>query len=269
MSAAASKPLLLDRLFDDASQFPPGDLALGEALAAHARWRRDPRSRLVGRFLLPAERVQALSEQDTFDPPDLELGVIVPENLAPSAAEEAANVLQRVAAAVSAVELPLAAGGPAIAAWRQAFPASELFLEGRPADVPQIADLGAHAKLRCGGLVAAAVPSVETVAGFIAATVAFELPFKATAGLHQPLRHVDLQLGCAVHGFLNLWVATAKAMAGAPRGDLERALSATDVAALAPAGVDLQGARAIFTGFGTCSITEPIEGLVELGVLDE
>jgi hypothetical protein len=58
-------------------------------------------------------------------------------------------------------------------------------------------------------------------------------------------------------------------MAGAPRGDLERALSATDVAALAPSGVDLPGARTIFTAFGTCSITEPIEGLVELGVLDE
>jgi hypothetical protein len=194
MTTAAFQPLLLDRLFDDASQFPPGDLALENALAAHARWRREPRSRLVGRFLLPAARVQALSEQDAFDPRELALGVIVPPDLPPSAAKEAADVLQRVSAAVSAVELPLAAGAPVIAAWREAFPAAELFLDGQPADIPQIAALGARPKLRCGGLSAEAVPSVETVAAFIAATVAFELPFKATAGLHRPLRHFDAQL---------------------------------------------------------------------------
>jgi hypothetical protein len=43
----------------------------------------------------------------------------------------------------------------------------------------------------------------------------------------------------------------------------------TDVGALLSSSVDLQGARAIFSAFGTCSITEPIEGLIELGLLDE
>jgi hypothetical protein len=269
MSQAALQPLLLDRLFDDASQFPPGNLRLEDAVEAHARWRRHPRSRLVGRFLLPVARVRALSDQDGFDPSEFELGVVVAADLPPSAAAEAARILHRVCATVSAIEVPLLAGASVVAAWRDEFPEAELFLECQPADIPQIAALGARAKLRCGGLNAEAVPAIETVSAFIAATAAFELPFKATAGLHQPLRHFDSQLGCEVHGFLNLWVATGRAMAGAPRGELAQALTVTDLASLAAFETDLRRARAMFSAFGTCSISEPIEGLVELGVLDE
>jgi len=62
---------------------------------------------------------------------------------------------------------------------------------------------------------AAAFPTVESEAAFIARCVALDIPFKATAGLHQPVRHYDTEIGVEHHGFVNLWTATARAAAGA------------------------------------------------------
>ena len=76
----------------------------------------------------------------------------------------------------------------------------------------QLGELGLRAKVRCGGSV---LPSVPGLAEFVQACRRLEVPFKATAGLHQPLRHGD------EHGFLNL-------LAAAVFGDEEEALADED-----------------------------------------
>ena len=93
------------------------------------------------------------------------------------------------------------------------------------------------------------------------------MPFKATAGLHQPLRHDD------EHGFLNL-------LAAAVFGDEEDALEEEDPDAFAVSGDafrwrDREASadeiarvrRELFVSFGSCSAQEPIDGLVALGLL--
>jgi hypothetical protein len=78
------------------------------------------------------------------------------------------------------------------------------------------------------------------------------VPFKATAGLHHPVRRGE------EHGFLNLLAATS-----APAGRLEAVLAEEDASAIDFA----DGDRTLFTSFGSCSWREPVEDLRELGLL--
>jgi len=128
----------------------------------------------------------------------------------------------------------------------------------------QLRELGIRAKVRCGGKV---LPSVASLAEFIDACRRLEVPFKATAGLHHPVR------SNGDHGFLNL-------LAAAVFGDEEEALAEEDPSAFgatadsfnwrdrsASADEIARARRELFVGFGSCSAQEPIDGLAELGLL--
>jgi hypothetical protein len=126
----------------------------------------------------------------------------------------------------------------------------------------QLGELGLRAKVRCGGDI---VPTVPALSEFIEACRRLEVPFKATAGLHQPLRHDG------EHGFLNL-------LAAAVFGDEEDVLGEEDPGAFSLEGDgfrwrdrtagpgEIGRARSeLFVSFGSCSAQEPIDGLSELG----
>jgi hypothetical protein len=130
---------------------------------------------------------------------------------------------------------------------------------------------GHRAKLRTGGTTAQAFPDAGTLAAAIGECVLLDLPFKCTAGLHHAVAHVDPATGFAHHGFLNVLLAAAAAADGAGARGVERALTSTRpevvrcVTALGPQGV--AAARARFVSFGTCSVEEPVEDLLALGLL--
>ena len=125
----------------------------------------------------------------------------------------------------------------------------ESWRDSVPAAIGAVAAVGGRVKVRCGG---ASIPSVEQLALVIACCREAGVPFKATAGLHHPVRRGE------EHGFLNLLAATT-----APRGRLEAVLGEEDPAALDYADAD----RALFTSFGSCSWREPVDDLRALGVL--
>ncbi len=66
-------------------------------------------------------------------------------------------------------------------------------------------------KMRCGGAEPTDVPEVEDVAALIVACRDAGVPFKATAGLHHPVRHYDDGLDTEMHGFLNVFAAAVLA----------------------------------------------------------
>ena len=107
---------------------------------------------------------------------------------------------------------------------------------------------------------AAAAPSrrVEEVAAFFAAARDLELPFKATAGLHHPVRSER------EHGFLNFLTAADRAAAGADEAELRDILATTDASAL---GTGSAAGRELFVSIGSCSFAEPVEDLQALGLL--
>jgi hypothetical protein len=257
--------LPLDRLLDDASQFPPGNLPLEPAWEAHRRWRHSDRAPLVGRFLVPSARAGALTQLILRDGSEgIELGIVV--------GGDGFDGLGSLAAYTTSVELRGSVDDAA--RWCNQFPDATVFLEGvPPAAVSVLRERNGRvgAKLRCGGLKAAAFPSVETVAVFVESCVRLDVPFKATAGLHQPLRHWDPEIGVLHHGFLNIWAATALAARGTGGSDVREVLEIDHPDSwrkLALSRAEIDQARRWFTAFGTCSIDEPLDGLASIGLLD-
>ena len=110
------------------------------------------------------------------------------------------------------------------------------------------------------------VPSVEEVAGFVAACRDAGATFKATAGLHHPARGVEAASGLTMHGFLSLLGACCLA-------ERDPAAFALDAESFAVHGRrfaahEIAGVRrALFHGQGRCSFSEPVEDLRTLGML--
>jgi len=74
--------------------------------------------------------------------------------------------------------------------------------------VSMIAELeGAGIKLRCGGIVKEAFPSVEQIAAMIQTCALIGIPMKCTAGLHHPIRHFAEEYDAYMHGFINAFGA--------------------------------------------------------------
>jgi hypothetical protein len=142
------------------------------------------------------------------------------------------------------------------------------------------------AKVRTGGLTADAVPSAEDLAAFLCAAATRRIPFKATAGLHHPLRSMRA-LTYAVdsprapmHGFLNVLAAAALAWHGMDGGHVVQLLEERNPEALRFSDDDLlwnghrvtteqiaEARREFAHSFGSCSFEEPVTELRGLGLL--
>ena len=126
-------------------------------------------------------------------------------------------------------------------------------------------------KFRTGGATADLFPSSARLAACIEAALDRELPFKCTAGLHHAVRHRDDETGFEHHGFLNVLLATRTSLDGGGPEEVARILEQTDGPALAErVRADPDEAartRRWFTSFGSCSVLDAHEDLVELGLL--
>jgi hypothetical protein len=266
---------LLERLIDHAALFPPASLPLRDALEADHRAREGAHAWMLGRFVCPASRLDELLAAAGESPP--ELSVVL--DGAPEAALAATAAAARAGARVTAIELRTE--DPA--GWRHRVdaalgPGVAVYVEGAGPGVPA----GLHAKLRCGGVTREAFPSVEAVAAFVVGCEAKGTAFKATAGLHHPLRRVEPGTGFPMHGFLNLLAACCLAhVHGAGEDELADMLAKEDPAAVAVGDDGLRAGgrrvgtaevahvrRRFFHGVGSCSFSEPVEDLRALGLLE-
>lgn len=266
---APARRAALERLIDYAGLFPPASLAMEDAVANYDRARSSAPAWMLGRFIVPATRLvelrSAVAGQAHF-----ELSVIAP----PTMFEVVARARHEGWATIAALEVPLgdsSIGGCARRAQRACLDDLPMYVElsrGRLA-MNELAEHGLGAKLRCGGIKSAAFPSVADVAVFIAKACATNVPFKATAGLHHPVRHFNEAAGVTMHGFLNLLCAAAFAPQ-VDRTALEAIVAEKDPSALLRALDDedaMRGARARFVSYGSCSFDEPVDDLRALGVL--
>jgi len=289
------------RLVDYAGLFPPAQLSLAQATAEYREARRGAQAWMLGRFIIPATTLT--SSPQTGDDP---LSVILDGGSDPAEWLEfigsrirAVAVLREKGVAIEALEVPLPAAFTADRAPDEPLQrVRELLESAKLSDLPIYVEFarrgewkavveramsaamraGCGAKLRCGGLTAQAFPSVDEVVEFLAAANAARVPFKATAGLHHPVRHVDAAGGFTMHGFLNILAAAALApRAGRPL--LQQIVAEEDPSAFHFEDATLcwgderielgeledcrQGA---FVAYGSCSFSEPVEDLTALGV---
>ena len=268
---------LFNGLFDDAALFPLGYAPMAAAVPAH-RQLRGRLGDLVGPFVVPAARLGELSAH-LGDGEPVGVSVIAAAGDLPAAA---ARVAASPGLTLAAVEVPVvtdaAAAAEAVRVLDGELPA------GVPAavEVPRsaardevldvLAATGHRAKLRTGGVRTALFPAAEELAATLAACVARGVAVKCTAGLHHAVRHTDPATGFAHHGFLNVMTAVSALAAGAAAGIAAEHLGRTDAGTLVAAlrtwtPEHAARTRAAFTSFGTCSVLEPVDDLVALGLL--
>jgi hypothetical protein len=268
--------ILLSGLIDDAGLFPPAALPMDDAVARHREAKAGHEAWLLGRFLCPASRLAEFDAAVGDD--EIAVGVIAdletPRECIKATLKHGAESLE-IACAPDDVDgvldaLPFAMPAyveprrTADGAWLTALSAiAEAHAGGR--------DVGA--KVRCGGLDTAAFPSEAELASFVVCCRDAAVPFKATAGLHHPIRHTDASRA-EQHGFLNVLVAGALAL----RDHLDVDAVAS-VLAERDAGtvlglfdqIDDDTASRVRTrmlvSYGSCSLAEPADDLRDLGLL--
>jgi hypothetical protein len=138
-----------------------------------------------------------------------------------------------------------------------------------------------HAKLRCGGAIPSLTPDTKDIAFFLAQACKRQVPFKVTGGLHAPIRHTDRATGLASHGFLNVLGAAMLASAfnwdthtithmlydeQAENFHLDDRCFQWKEYMVNPLTI-FDARTALVRSLGSCSLSEPIEGLRALGML--
>ncbi|GIF00524.1 hypothetical protein [Paractinoplanes rishiriensis] len=270
--------LFFGGFFDDASLLPPGGVTMAEAISAH-RLLRSRLGSVVGPLVVPTARLESLFPYvDDGEPLDLAL-LAAPGELPAAAARIAAHPCVRLAA----VELPVAADArAAVTAVRALADVPDLHTasvelprtETRDDVLDVLAGTRYRAKLRTGGPRAELFPSPEELAETLYACAERSVAVKCTAGLHRAVRHTNRKTGVEHHGFLNILLAAADLADGAAPAVVAGRLCedyAPGLAAAIRSWSPERGARAraIFTSFGTCTVMDPTDDLMALGLLEE
>jgi hypothetical protein len=289
---------LLTGLIDYAGLFPPAGLGMDETVRNYDSYVKGEHAWMLGRLIVPAARLEEYAEalrNAGIDASTWSLSVL--------ATATDADVIARFntgadesgsggSGSIDSLEIK-AASAREIQDAAQAFGGNyQLYFEMPPEKWPSLlqatAVAKARAKIRTGGDVPSAIPEESRVLEFLRIASERRLAFKATAGLHHPLRAMqrltyktDSPTG-VMHGFLNVFCAAAL-LWNEPEQRQEAAwmLSERDADAITMdeamtwhnSGViltvqQIREAREKFCiGFGSCSFTEPIDDLRKLGWL--
>ena len=288
---------------DYAGVFPPASLTVADATACYRAARTSQESWVAGRFLIRTSQLQELAAEATAtmqpgeDP--WEVSAIF-DSRATAAASLASDFHAEmepaltVAAAEALISEPSRDGiaklfttigsiNPDVVGFLEVARSSDVEAQiRRIASVIQESGRTGGSKLRCGGVTADMFPSPSEVAVFIQTTVEESVPFKATAGLHQPFRHFDESLGIYRHGFVNILLATTAAADGAALSTVTDIISETEPGAFGlsaafatwgdlrfPGSTLRRTRQNLFVAYGSCDFEEPIEALRAIGLLGE
>jgi hypothetical protein len=254
---------LLNGSIDYAGLFPPASLEMAEAARNYEAYRRGPHSWALGRFILPSARLNEVDPDWSYVVLGMPPRAVPVCELKVETAAEAAPIVAMLPEGVTAYfELPI------------------------DADPAPLADGRGRAKVRTGGLVPEAFPAPADLVRFLYRCAKARVPFKATAGLHHPIRSMQRctyepdSPVALMHGFVNVFLAASLLWHGARAGDAVATLEEEspgefrfDDEGVAWHGhrlsVDqLREARERFAmSFGSCSFEEPTGDLQRLGWL--
>ena len=290
---------LLEGLVDYAGLFPPANENMRQALAGYASYLTGSDRSALGRLIVPRSRLEEFEDAAAeFLPRHPEaapwkLSVIATGDIG-AAASAIASFNRRHSDTKEGLALidvaELKASSPSeIERQRSALPALctcyfEIPLDGDlPAMLKSLVRVRSRAKIRTGGVTPDAFPSADAIINFLVASHREGVPFKATAGLHHPVRgayRLTYEPGGAsgtMYGFLNLFLAAGLIAAGGDRDDARAILEESDAGAFSFSDdaigwrghrFDVSQIRALRRGFaisfGSCSFREPVDELESL-----
>jgi hypothetical protein len=300
-SAAASLRAFLDRIIDYAGLFPPASLDMRTSVNNYSTYLNGRQRWALGRLVLPVASLdEFLNAQENAAIDRWHLSGIISANIEADLAAVAEFNRKASVAVIDTIEVRVRDLDEVDLVRKNQPPSTAVFFEFAPeqADefLPILRHSGGFAKLRTGGIVEEAFPSVENIAAFIVRCAEFGVPFKATAGLHHPLRcfhsltYEPNSREGMMHGFLNLFTVAAIAWGELRSGKVaSRVVLATCLAdreranwhfgddALTwggeeePIQIDvacLRSMRSEFAlSFGSCSFEEPLQDMHELDLL--
>ena len=302
----AVRALLLDAI-DYAGLFPPAELDMAGAVAEYASYVESNDSWALGTFVVPAGRLDELGStaRALLDPEARTLGLPNWWRLSVVLGADVAAEMDRVDAFhteydtdrdgwyghVHGVELRAPTPDAIEAALRLIPDTFDRYVEIPIVEDPTrlvraIGRGSAFAKVRTGGTAANAFPDSHHLARFLAACVTERVPFKATAGLHHPVRaeypltYAPDSVRATMYGFLNVYLATAFLCAGESEAVARAVLEERGANAFQfdDAGAEWCGHRIALDeinesrqfamrSFGSCSFREPLDDLTTLGLL--
>jgi hypothetical protein len=278
---------LLTGLIDYAGLYPPAGLEMRAALRNYFSYLHSKHALVLGRFLVDLPRVGDLKRVAGEAPRGCRLAVIA----SPAADWDVLRGMIDDGLTCDTVEIKVHQAEEidrivgCIPSGLQVY--IEIPMSATSADLLDAIEAnGARVKLRLGGLVPEAFPSVEAILAMLNVLAARRLRFKATAGLHHPVRsrhpfsyQPDSPSGM-MHGFINLACAAAVLFQGGSEGDAKALLEEQEMEAwrvtqdaivwrsLRWTAEEMRVVRErFFMSFGSCSFTEPIEELEKLGWL--
>jgi hypothetical protein len=308
---------LTDDLIDYAGLFPPAALNMSDSVSRYMRYLQTDEAPMLGRFICRASQLAEMSKY---------AGILMPGTAGTSGYREMSNISDpwRVSVVVDgtldealdaidtfderhSVEDNGLAKIDAIEIKVNNAQEIDDIIEGIPDDllpffeVPVNTDVrgmiaaiagesaqgGAAAKMRCGGITPEAIPTSEQIAAFVHACALGDVKFKATAGLHHPVRAEQALTyeanppRAVMHGFLNVFLAAAFVKHGGMSLDATiDLLNETDPSTFVFTDqhaawrdtriglIDLARSRESFAlSFGSCSFEEPVADLRTLGYL--
>lgn len=210
----------------------------------------------------------------------------------PAAAPAASPTARTVGCVIDTIELKSSSGIEIDRAMRivpeQLTPFIEIPITGDVRGlITAMSGTGARAKVRTGGLTPDAFPAAGSIARFLHACASADVGFKATAGLHHPVRgefNLTYEPACPrgmMYGFLNVFMAAALAVSARLNVDeLEQVLTDAHAKSFVfdNAGATWRDRRidlarlarvreSFAISFGSCSFEEPVGDLKALGLL--
>ncbi len=283
---------------DYAGLFPPAGLSMSEAVINYATYRNTDYNWMLGRFVLSVAQLDDFIENaGDFISRDSDkvwrLSVLSGEDIIETIrrvddfnANYGPGViidsLEVKANTTSKIENTIGALPTGINVYFE-LASDERFVEL----VSEVALSGQRAKIRTGGVTPEAFPKTTDIIRFVRTCLAANVPFKATAGLHHPIRcfrpltyEADSPKG-TMHGFLNLFLMTgfarerfrANLLEDVMEEEFDEVFRFEDQTATWRDDYSLN-IRQIermrqfgIQSFGSCSFDEPVADLQKLGIL--
>ncbi len=302
----------LFQIIDYAGLYPPANLSLDEAIRNFIKYQKEDESWMLSRFIIPAKRLTELADmlprEQTLSFSALGRGGKDADEFLENikldivdilafreihGASVIADVFETTLPASTLTELPatlellnktsdlLNKNGLTVFFEAPFGTGWEIRAENLIRALHKLKDKHVGFKLRTGGVTADAFPTSAQIAWALAKTRDADIPIKATAGLHHPIRHYNESVSTKMHGFLNVFSAGMLAITNNISAEqIESILEDEDPKSFMfneksftwkniPVNIEqIEQARQQITSFGSCSFDEPREDLQKLRLLN-